>query len=100
MARDADALAAPFEEDAEFVNVTGLWWHDRPSIRTAHAYGLDRIFSQSTLAVGETRVKALREDVAVVHARMRLAGQTPVGHIGLPGNMTVEVETIFQVTAA
>jgi len=23
-----------------------------------------------------------------------------VGHIGLPGNMTVEVETIFQVTAA
>jgi uncharacterized protein (TIGR02246 family) len=27
--RDADRLAALFEADAEFVNVTGLWWHDR-----------------------------------------------------------------------
>lgn len=36
--RDPDRLASVFEEDAEFVNVTGLWWHDRESIRKAHAY--------------------------------------------------------------
>ena len=35
--RDPGALASLFDEDAEFVNVTGLWWHDRASIRTAHA---------------------------------------------------------------
>jgi hypothetical protein len=35
--RDADALASLFDENAEFVNVTGLWWHDRDSIRRAHA---------------------------------------------------------------
>ena len=33
--RDADALALLFDEDAEFVNVAGLWWHDRASIRKA-----------------------------------------------------------------
>jgi hypothetical protein len=32
--RDADRLAPVFDDDAEFVNVTGLWWHDlNPSAR-------------------------------------------------------------------
>ena len=34
--RDADKLASLFDEDAELVNVTGLWWHDREAIRKAH----------------------------------------------------------------
>lgn len=76
--RDPDALAALFDEDAEFVNVTGLRWHDRPSIRKAHAYGLERIFNTSTLFATEVRVKRLSDAVAVVHARLKLAGQTPV----------------------
>jgi uncharacterized protein (TIGR02246 family) len=86
--RDPDSLAALFEDDAEFVNVTGLWWHDRASIRKAHAYGLERIFNASTLSIDETRVKHLSSDVAVVHARMTLSGQTPIGKIKRPGNRT------------
>lgn len=31
--RDADVLAALFDSDAEFVNVTGLWCHTRGEIR-------------------------------------------------------------------
>jgi uncharacterized protein (TIGR02246 family) len=77
-ARNPDALAALFDEDAEFVNVTGLWWHNRESIRQAHAFGLERIFNESTLSVGETRVKPLRSDVAIVHARMMLSGQANI----------------------
>ena len=57
--RDPDSLASLFEDDAEFVNVTGLWWHDRASIRKAHAYGLERIFNESKLSIDETRVKQL-----------------------------------------
>jgi uncharacterized protein (TIGR02246 family) len=88
--RDPDALASLFEDDAEFVNVTGLWWHDRPSIRKAHAYGLERIFNESKLSVDETRVKRLSDDVVVVHARMTLSGQSPIGKIERPGSrMTV-----------
>ena len=86
--RDPDSLASLFEDDAEFVNVTGLWWHDRASIRTAHAYGLERIFNTSTLSVDETRVKHLSPDVVVVHARMTLSGQTPIGKIRRPGSRT------------
>jgi uncharacterized protein (TIGR02246 family) len=86
--RNADALASLFDDDAEFVNVTGLWWHDRDSIRTAHAYGLDRIFSKSTLSIDEVRVKQLSEDLAVVYAQMILSGQTPIGNIKEPGSRT------------
>ena len=77
-ARNPDALASLFDEDAEFVNVTGLWWHDRKSIRKGHAYGFEHIFNESTLAVGEIRVKPLRSDVAIVHARMMLSGQANI----------------------
>jgi uncharacterized protein (TIGR02246 family) len=89
--RAPDVLASLFDEDAEFVNVVGLWWHDRASIRTAHAYGLARIFNNSRLTVEEIRVKPLSADIAVVHARMSLSGQTPVGAVEEPGSRT----TIF-----
>ncbi len=74
-ARDPAALAALFEEDAEFVNVTGQYWHNRESIRKAHAYGLEHAFNKSTLATGETKVKLLSPEVAIVHARMTLSGE-------------------------
>jgi uncharacterized protein (TIGR02246 family) len=86
--RDPDSLAALFEDDAEFVNVAGLWWHDRTSIRKAHAYGLERIFNESTLTVEEVRTKQLSDSIVVVHARMALSGQSPVGGIKQPGSRT------------
>ena len=86
--RDPDTLASLFDEDAEFVNVVGLWWHDREAIRKAHAYGLERIFNRSTLRLGITRVKRLSDDVAVVHARMHLEGQTSVDGVVSPGART------------
>jgi uncharacterized protein (TIGR02246 family) len=78
-ARDPDALAALFDEDAEFVNVTGLSWHDRESIRKAHASRLERLGDTSVLALGETKVKLLSPEVAVVHARMTFSGDSPAG---------------------
>jgi uncharacterized protein (TIGR02246 family) len=86
--RDPDALASLFDEDAEFVTVTGMWWHDRGSIRSAHADGLERIFSASTLTIDETRIKQLSDDVAVVYARMTLSGQTPIADVERPGSRT------------
>ena len=72
---DSDALASLFDHDAEFVNVTGLCWHDRESIRKAHA---DRVASKSTLTTSETKVKLLSPEVAVVHTRMTASGDEPV----------------------
>jgi uncharacterized protein (TIGR02246 family) len=76
-ARDADALASLFDEDAEFVDGMGLCWHDRESIRKAHASGLQRLVGESVLAIDETKVKLLSPEIAVVHARLTLSGDTP-----------------------
>ncbi len=73
---DAAALAALFVDDADFVNVVGLWWTRREQIRHNHAYGFERIFPGSTMTVERMRVRRLGADVAVVHALWRVEGQT------------------------
>jgi uncharacterized protein (TIGR02246 family) len=90
--RDAHRLTLLFKEDAEFVNVTGLWWHDREAIRRAHAYGFDTIFIESTITLLEKRVKWIvgtpegdGHAACVVHAKMKLEGQSPVGNVERPG---------------
>ena len=75
--RDPDALTSLFDEDADFVNVTGVCWHDREAIRRAHADGRGRGIDMLTLEAGTTKVKRLSPDIAVVHARMTLSGATP-----------------------
>jgi uncharacterized protein (TIGR02246 family) len=97
--RDPEALASLFDSQAEFVNVTGLWWHDRVSIRKAHAYGLDRIFSASTLTVNELRVRHLSDDVAMVHASMTLSGQTAIAAIKQPGSRRTIVSFVLHRVA-
>ncbi|MCH8557903.1 MAG: SgcJ/EcaC family oxidoreductase [Balneolia bacterium] len=74
--RNVDKLASVFDEDADFVNVVGIWWRNRADIRRAHDYGLRVIFKDSNLRITKTRTKMLTEDVAVVHARMQLDNQT------------------------
>jgi len=77
--RRADEIAALFEEDADFVNVVGMWWESKTDIYAAHEYGLRVIFKDSELRLGKVKVKFLGSDHVVVHARMRLSGQTSHG---------------------
>ena len=74
---NAEKLASIFVEDAEFVNVTGLWWHDKERIYKAHEYGLRVIFKGATLKITQLKTRWLSNDIALVHTRMRLIGQTP-----------------------
>jgi uncharacterized protein (TIGR02246 family) len=76
--KDAKMLASIFDEDAEFINVTGLWWHNRKSIFEAHDYGLKVIFKDSELSLRKTKVKFLSDTIAVVNARVHLEGQTSI----------------------
>ena len=92
MARDAAALARLFAPDADFVNVTGLHWRDRAAIERAHAYALGSFFAGTTLSVRRTSLRALGPDAAVVHARMRLTGQT--GPDGTPSGPRM-TEVVF-----
>ena len=83
-ARKPDALAALFEEDAEFVNVVGLWWHNKEDIKKAHAYGLKTIFNTSHLEIRQIKTKMLSLEIAVVHCRMKLSGQSSQGNVQKP----------------
>ncbi|GAA4116230.1 SgcJ/EcaC family oxidoreductase [Enteractinococcus coprophilus] len=81
-AHDADALAELFVKDADFVNVTGLWWTTKERIRKAHEFGFAHIFGSSTMNVGRTEIRMLGADHAVVHARVTVTGQhTPDGQL-------------------
>jgi len=75
MDRDAEQLAGYFTEDADFVNVVGLWWHDREAIWKAHDYGLRVIFPESHLTVRQVRSRYIGQEVAIIQARFRLSGQ-------------------------
>lgn len=83
--RKAENIANLFVEDAEFVNVVGLWWHNREAIWKAHEYGLRVIFKDSTVEVRRVKTRLLSQDIALVHARMRLSGQTAHSGIQSPG---------------
>ena len=74
--RDAHTLASIFIDEAEFVNVTGLWWHNKKAIFKAHDYGLKVIFNNSTLKIIRTKVKYLTDEVAIIHAKTSLVNQT------------------------
>lgn len=74
--KDARAIADLFTENADFVNVVGIWWQNSEEIYKAHEYGLSVIFPQSRLTLGKVKVKMLHPEIAIIHARMNLVGQT------------------------
>jgi len=83
--KNADGIGALFTEDADFVNVVGLWWRRKQRIWKAHEIGLRTFFRDSTLTVEHTEVKYITEEVATVHARWRIEGQyTPDGRVAAP----------------
>lgn len=73
---DADSIAALFIDNADFINVTGKWWDKKSEIRKAHDFGFQMIFSNSHLEVLKVKEKLLSDYIAVVHARIRVTGQT------------------------
>ena len=68
-------MAGLFAEDADFVNVVGLWWHNRDDIERAHNYGLRNFFRNSIISARRVKVRRIGDDVAVIHVRWKLVGQ-------------------------
>ncbi len=92
---NADGIAALFFEDADFVNVTGKWWDNKTDIWKAHDFGLRIIFQNSKAEVLKVKVKHVTDDVAVVHCRFKVSGQTKSGEQEKVGDR----ETMFLFVA-
>jgi uncharacterized protein (TIGR02246 family) len=70
------ALAALFAEDADFVNVVGLWWRSRAEIEAAHAATHATIFKDSRLEGDVAEVTSLGQGTAALHVTWTLTGQS------------------------
>lgn len=81
-AGDAKAISELFAEDADFVNVVGLWWTSRRSIRRALKRGFAEWFAGSTFTVEKLSQRLLGSEAAVIIARWRIEGQkNPDGEV-------------------
>jgi uncharacterized protein (TIGR02246 family) len=77
---DMDSFAALFAEDAEFVNVVGLWWKGRAQIKEAHEVTHSSMFRESRLTLLSTDVRFPLRELAIARSRWTLEGHTdPAG---------------------
>jgi uncharacterized protein (TIGR02246 family) len=77
---DMAAFADLFAPDAEFVNVVGIWWKGRESIRKAHEFTHSSMFKHSRLRILSTEVRFPVEDIAIARSRWSMEG-----HVGPDG---------------
>ena len=66
-AMDGAAFAAPFAEDADFVNILGEHFRGRERVAAGHVGIFQTIYAGSTLDMKLERVRLLRPDVALAH---------------------------------
>jgi uncharacterized protein (TIGR02246 family) len=73
-----------FADDAQFVNVIGLWWHSRAEIQKEHEALHSTRMRTSHLVATETAVRLLGADTAVLLQRWQLTGDTGIDGVTLP----------------
>ncbi len=81
---DMKALGSLFSDDAQFVNVIGLWWHSRAEIQKEHEALHATRMRSSHLVATETAVRLLDPDAAVLVHRWELTGDTGIDGVTLP----------------
>jgi uncharacterized protein (TIGR02246 family) len=79
-AHDMEAFGELFADDADFVNVYGVRWRDKRTIREEHRALHDSVFRKSTLTTRDTTVSFPAPDVAIARSSWDLVGlMSPVG---------------------
>lgn len=71
---DAAAFAEGFAENVDFTNVFGLLAQGRAAITASHAAIFKGLFSDSILALTDSRIRFIRDDVAAIDARWEMTG--------------------------
>jgi uncharacterized protein (TIGR02246 family) len=72
-AGDAAGFAAPFADDADFVNVYGMYAQGRDAILAGHEGIFRSIYAGSRVEYRVKSARRLRDDVALVHLHARLS---------------------------
>ncbi len=93
---DMKAFAQLFRDDAEFVNVCGMWWTGRERIRSEHEATHATVFRHSRLSVKKMQVRFLRPDVASLHLLWHLTGLALPNGEALPDREGVLVSVLVK----
>jgi uncharacterized protein (TIGR02246 family) len=81
---DMKSFGSLFADDAQFVNVIGLWWHSRAEIQKEHEALHATRMRMSHLVATETLVHLLCPDAAVLLMRWQLTGDTGIDGVTQP----------------
>lgn len=73
-AHDMQTFGTLFTEDADFINVVGVWMKGRGEIEKIHTETHNTMFKTSTLAGAVSDLDVLCPDVAVMHMSWTLTG--------------------------
>ena len=76
---DMKRFAACFAEDADFVNVGGVWMRGRDDIEAKHAASHAAVFASSTMEMQLAGFKEVGSGVGVMHVTWQLAGHGESG---------------------
>ena len=72
--KDVDAAFADYADDADFVNVFGLWWHGKEQFVKEHADRFGSIFRDTRLSFNQVSVRDIPPNAAVIHGKWALTG--------------------------
>jgi uncharacterized protein (TIGR02246 family) len=97
---DMNAFAALFAQDAEFVNVVGLWWKGRDEIRKAHEFAHATMFKSSHLTITGVAVRFPAADLAIARARWALEGHLAPDGSTLPARTGVLLNLLARSAGA
>lgn len=79
---DMKRFAACFADDADFVNVGGMWWRGREEIEQKHAAVHAGRFKESTMQMQLAAFREIGPGVAVTHITWQLDGHGGSGPTG------------------
>ena len=94
---DINAFAELFAQDAEFVNVVGLWWKGRPEIKAAHEFTHQTLFKNSRLTIAEVFVRLPTPQIAIARCHWKLEGHVTPDGTPLPERNGVLMNVLHQI---
>ena len=93
-AHDATAMADLFSEEADFVNAEGQWSQGRPWIRAQLERFHTTTFKGTTLVETNTRLRMVRDTVAILHFQWEMSGE-----VDLSGKPVPKRHGVMQIVA-
>ena len=99
---DHEDFSLWFQEDADFVNVYGMYAKGRREISEGHSDIFNTVYQGSRLSVTPLNVRAINPDVALVHLRSRLTvpkGPMTGEHEALPSMAVVRDSGAWRIAS-